>query len=368
MLFSSLSFLYFFLPVVLSIYFLAPRKLKNAVLLASSLCFYFYGETAYGLLLIFSALAGYWHGLWINAAKRSGDARIPLLSSLVVGIGLLLFFKYADFFIININRMARTEITPLKLPLPLGISFYTFQILSYTIDVYRGKAGVQRNFLDFTAYVALFPQLIAGPIVRYATVEAELTDRRHSLTDTAEGISRFVTGLTKKVVFANSLGELGTVFAGTDMKTVLFYWLAAVAFMLQIYYDFSGYSDMAVGLGRIFGFHFPENFNYPFVAQSISEFWRRWHISLGTWFRDYVYIPLGGEPGRQGDVDPQCAGRLVPDRFLARRGVEFYRLGAVFRFLSPAGEALAGGEAGQSTGSYPPSLYVFFSHHQFRDF
>ncbi|MGI5840034.1 MAG: MBOAT family O-acyltransferase [bacterium] len=294
MLFSSLSFLYFFLPVVLSIYFLAPRKLKNAVLLASSLCFYFYGETVYGLLLIFSALAGYWHGLWINAAKRSGDARIPLLSSLVVGIGLLLFFKYADFFIININRMARTEITPLKLPLPLGISFYTFQILSYTIDVYRGKAGVQRNFLDFTAYVALFPQLIAGPIVRYATVEAELTDRRHSLTDTAEGISRFVTGLTKKVVFANSLGGLGTVFAGTDMKTVLFYWLAAIAFMLQIYYDFSGYSDMAVGLGRIFGFHFPENFNYPFVAQSISEFWRRWHISLGTWFRDYVYIPLGG--------------------------------------------------------------------------
>lgn len=294
MLFSSISFLYYFLPVVLSVYFLVPSKLKNSILLLASLFFYFYGEPIYTVLMIVSSVSGYLHGLWIAGAKEGRYAEIPLISSIIVSLGMLAFFKYTDFFIENINWAFSAGISPLKIMLPIGISFYTFQVLSYTIDVYRGDAKVQKNILSFATYVSLFPQLIAGPIVRYTTIEAELAGRRHSFADIAYGINRFLAGLSKKVLIANALGELGKIFAYTDERTVLLYWLAAIAFMLQIYYDFSGYSDMAIGLGRIFGFHFLENFNYPFISKSLTEFWRRWHMSLGTWFRDYVYIPMGG--------------------------------------------------------------------------
>lgn len=244
--------------------------------------------------MIISIVSGYLHGLWINGARGSRYARIPVISSIIFSIGMLVFFKYTDFFIENVNGVFNTKISPLNIALPIGISFYTFQILSYTIDVYRGKAKVQKNIFNFATYVSLFPQLIAGPIVRYTTIEEEINKRTHSFSDVAYGINRFILGLSKKVLIANTLGELGEIFKNTGEKTVLFYWVSVIAFMLQIYFDFSAYSDMAIGLGRIFGFHFLENFNYPFISRSISEFWRRWHISLGTWFRDYVYIPMGG--------------------------------------------------------------------------
>ena len=294
MLFPSISFLYYFLPFVLIMYFLVSAKYKNAVLLIASLFFYFYGEPKYLLLLVLASISGYLHGLWINKLRRGRYAVIPLISSIVVGLSGLLYFKYTNFFIANINSLFGSNIALLKLVLPIGISFYTFQILSYTIDVYRNEIAVQTKLLDFMTYVSLFPQLIAGPIVRYATVEQELNKRNHSLEKIAYGINRFIIGLAKKVVIANTLGELGNIFLHLDEKTVLFYWIFAMAFMLQIYFDFSGYSDMAFGLGRIFGFHFLENFNYPFVAKNMAEFWRRWHISLGTWFRNYIYISLGG--------------------------------------------------------------------------
>lgn len=292
MLFSSISFLYYFLPVVLVVYFVVPKGLKNLVLLLASLLFYFYGEPVYVLLMIFSSVSGYWHGLWIERMRGKRYGSVALVSSITMHLLLLMYFKYTDFFIANVNTLFSSNFALLRVLLPIGISFYTFQILSYTIDVYRGEVSVQRNFINFATYVTLFPQLIAGPIVRYATVEKELTERSSSFSDVAWGIRRFVLGLAKKVILANTLGELGQVVL--VQPTVAFYWLGAVAFMLQIYYDFSGYSDMAIGLGRIFGFHFLENFNYPYISRSIAEFWRRWHISLGVWFREYVYIPMGG--------------------------------------------------------------------------
>ncbi len=242
--------------------------------------------------MIVSIISGYLHGLLIWKFRKY--AKAALVSSIVVSLGMLGFFKYANFFIENVNSLFNISVSLFNVIMPIGISFFTFQVLSYTIDVYRGEAKVQRNFLSFAAYVSLFPQLIAGPIVRYTTVEAELTERKHSFADVSYGINRFIIGLAKKVIIANTLGELGKVFSNTNEKTLLFYWIAAIAFMLQIYFDFSGYSDMAIGLGRIFGFHFLENFNYPYISKSVTEFWRRWHISLGTWFRDYVYIPMGG--------------------------------------------------------------------------
>lgn len=294
MLFSSISFLYIFLPIVLGLYYIAPKQFKNMVLLVSSLFFYFYGEPIYIFLMIFSILSGYLHGLWIEKMRNSKHHKLPMISSIVVSIGLLVYFKYSDFIISNINSLFSNDIPLLKLALPIGISFYTFQILSYTIDVYRENAKVQKNILDFATYVCLFPQLIAGPIVRYTTIEEELTGRTHSLEKVSYGIKRFIIGLSKKVLLANTLGEVVDIFSKTNEKSVLFYWLAGVSFSLQIYFDFSGYSDMGIGLGKIFGFNFLENFNYPYISKSITEFWRRWHISLGTWFRDYVYIPLGG--------------------------------------------------------------------------
>ncbi|HEY8421503.1 MAG TPA: MBOAT family O-acyltransferase [Thermoclostridium sp.] len=300
MVFSSINFLYYFLPVVFLLYFTVPSRAKNLVLLVSSLFFYFYGEPVYLILMIAVSFSGYLHGLWINRAKDGRYAKLSLISSLFFGLAPLLYFKYTDFLIKNINFIFGLNIPALNLDLPIGISFYSFQILSYTIDVYKGNAKVQKSFVNFAAYVSLFPQLIAGPIVRYTAVESELVCRTHSFRDFAYGINRFIIGLSKKVIMANSLGELVDIMARSNEKAVLLYWLKAIPFMLQVYYDFSGYSDMAIGLGRIFGFCFPENFNYPFISKSITEFWRRWHISLGTWFKDYVYIPLGGNRNGTG--------------------------------------------------------------------
>ena len=294
MLFSRIPFLYYFLPAVLLLYFAAPRRLKNIILLLASLIFYFYGEQSYVLLLIFSSLTGYIVGLIIEKYRRSNKTKLAFVLSVVINLLILGFFKYSDFFIENINMLLGTNIPLLHMSLPLGISFFIFQTISYTADVYRGDVSADRNPLNFTMYVAMFPQLVAGPIVRYHTVAAEIGSRKHSFEDFSSGIGRFVVGLAKKVLIANALGTLSTTMLATAAPSVLSRWLAIIAYVLQIYFDFSGYSDMAIGLGRMFGFHFAENFNYPFIAKSISDFWRRWHISMGTWFREYLYIPLGG--------------------------------------------------------------------------
>lgn len=294
MIFSSVIFLYYFLPCVLLLYFISPKKIKNLVLLSASMFFYWWGEPKYTLLIVFTILLGYIHGILIDKFRGKTASKVFLISSLTMSIALLGFFKYADFIVKNTNAIFGSSIPLLKVALPIGISFYTFQILSYTIDVYRGNAMVQKNFVNLATYVVLFPQLIAGPIVRYTIVEEELKNRTHSFENFSYGLHRLVLGLAKKVLIANALGELCEIFRNLNEKSVLFFWVYAIAFSLQIYFDFSGYSDMAIGLGRIFGFHFLENFNYPYISKSITEFWRRWHISLSTWFRDYVYIPMGG--------------------------------------------------------------------------
>ena len=294
MLFSSIPFLYYFLPAVLLVYFLVPRKGKNAVLLLSSLIFYGWGEPKLLLLMVATILVFYLCGLAIGRAGEQKGKRFWLLVSVVTGAGLLGLFKYADFFLESICAVTGLRIPMLKLALPVGISFYTFQCLSYTIDVYRGSVEPQRNPVSFGAYVALFPQLIAGPIVRYVDVARELEQRTHSWENISLGLRRFLVGLGKKVILADNFALLMKLFRESGEPSVLFYWMYAVAFALNIYFDFSGYSDMAIGLGRIFGFHFLENFNYPYLSKSITEFWRRWHMSLGSWFRDYVYIPMGG--------------------------------------------------------------------------
>lgn len=294
MLFSSIPFLYYFLPVVLILYFLAPKKLKNVVLLASSLVFYGWGEPEYVVLMIASIVIGYVSGLLIEAFNQKKAAKVFLILSVVINLGFLGYFKYTDFFIDNFNAVTGLSVPLLRIALPIGISFYTFQILSYTVDVYRGDVPAQKNFINLAAYITMFPQLIAGPIVRYSHIAKELEHRTHSFENFSLGIRRFVLGLGKKILIANTLGELCDIFKASTDKAILFYWLYAVAFALHVYFDFSGYSDMAIGLGRIFGFTFAENFNYPYISKSATEFWRRWHMSLGTWFRDYVYIPMGG--------------------------------------------------------------------------
>lgn len=294
MLFSSIPFLFYFLPAVLVVYFLAPNVLKNAVLLVASLLFYGWGEPRYIFIMAGTVLSGYVLGILIEKERGCRHAKLWLILSCLMSLGMLGYFKYADFFIENVNGLTGANIKILQIALPIGISFYTFQILSYTVDVYRGDVKAQRNLLDFAMYVALFPQLIAGPIVRYVDIAAQLENRSSSVENVYLGIRRFLFGLLKKILLANQLGALCDHFQNADEKTVLFYWLYAVAFSLQIYFDFSGYSDMAIGLGKVFGFDFLENFNYPYVSKSITEFWRRWHMSLGSWFRDYVYIPLGG--------------------------------------------------------------------------
>ena len=300
MLFSSISFIYYFLPITLLLYFMAPKKLRNYVLLVSSMVFYFFGEPIYVLLLVLSSVSDYIWSLLIEKFRGQKKTKMFLIMSLIINLGLLGFFKYIDFFIGSVNAVFGTDIPVTGVPLPIGISFFTFQTMSYTIDVYRGRASAQRNFGTFATFVCLFPQLIAGPIVRYTDVAAELEERSSTLDNVSYGVRRFTVGLGKKVLLANAMGELTLIFQQSDEKTVVFYWLYAIAYTLQVYFDFSGYSDMAIGLGSIFGFRFPENFNYPFVARSITDFWRRWHMTLGSWFRDYVYIPMGGNRGSKG--------------------------------------------------------------------
>lgn len=294
MLFSSIPFLYYFLPAVLLLYFIAPKKLKNTVILLSSLFFYAWGEPRYVILMVVSIAIGYVLGLLIEKFRGKTLSKAFLALSVVFSIGALGYFKYADFFISNFNAVTGLSVPLLRIALPIGISFYTFQLLSYTIDVYRGDTPARKNPITLAAYISLFPQLIAGPIVRYSDVAAQLEKREHTFEKTAAGIRRFIFGLSKKILIANALGELCDIFRASEDKSVLFFWLYAVSFTLHIYFDFSGYSDMAIGLGKIMGFDFMENFNYPYISKSITEFWRRWHISLGSWFRDYVYIPLGG--------------------------------------------------------------------------
>mgnify|MGYP002709846126 FL=1 len=291
MLFSGIPFLFYFLPCVLLVYFIVPQKGRNAVLLAASLFFYGWGEPKFLLFMVFSIVQGYVFARLIGRGRRK---KLFLTLSLVLSFALLGYCKYADFFIENFNAVTGLSLPLLKIALPIGISFYTFQIASYEIDVYRGDVAAQHNFIDFAAYVAMFPQLIAGPIVRYRDIAPQLKERTHSLEAAASGASRFAVGLGKKVLVANVLAQLVSAYKASAEQTALYAWLYAIAFTLQIYFDFSGYSDMAIGLGRIFGFSFPENFRYPYIAKSITEFWRRWHMSLGTWFRDYLYIPLGG--------------------------------------------------------------------------
>ena len=331
MLFSSIPFLYYFLPAVVIAYFalpwllqitLAPHipaitgkltggrwqatslgfvtSVRNLILLVFSLVFYGWGEPKYVYLMIATILMFYGTGIGVGRSKTVFWKKFWVVVAVVLSLGLLAIFKYADFFISSINSVTGLNITLLKLALPIGISFYTFQSLSYTIDVYRGDTQVQYNPINFGAYVALFPQLIAGPIVRYVDVARELNHRTHSWEKVTLGLRRFLIGLGKKILIANQLGELTEIFRASGEKSVLFFWIYAIAFSLHIYFDFSGYSDMAIGLGKMFGFHFIENFNYPYMSKSIAEFWRRWHMSLGTWFRDYVYIPLGGNRVSKG--------------------------------------------------------------------
>lgn len=298
MLFSSIPFIYYFLPCVLIAYFIVPFKLKNLVLLLFSLVFYSWGEPRYIFLMMFSIAIAFAEGLLIEKADGK-KAKWVLAGSCAIHCALLIYYKYAGFFAENLNMLG-FNIPLLKIALPIGISFYTFQILSYLIDVYRKDCKAQKNIISFGAYVSMFPQLIAGPIVRYIDIAKQLEHREHTIEKISLGIRRFILGLSKKVILANSLGELCSIFRMSSDGSVLYYWLYALAFVLQIYFDFSGYSDMAIGLGKIFGFDFTENFRYPYLSRSISEFWRRWHISLGSWFRDYIYIPLGGNKVKKG--------------------------------------------------------------------
>lgn len=297
MVFSSMTFLLLFLPVFLGAYFLVPgNRAKNTLLFLFSLLFYSWGEPIYVVLMLFSTVLDYTCGMMVDRHRGKRGAKIALIVSVCVNLGLLGVFKYSDFFISNLNALTGLAIPQPNLPLPIGISFYTFQTMSYTIDVYRGDAKVQKNILSFGAYVSLFPQLIAGPIVRYQTIADQIDDRTHSFDLFGDGVKRFVCGLGKKVLLANNIGLIWKTVSELpgNQLTVVGAWLGMIAFGLQLYFDFSGYSDMAIGLGKMLGFHFLENFDHPYISKSITEFWRRWHISLGTWFRDYVYIPLGG--------------------------------------------------------------------------
>ena len=295
MVFSSLEFLTLFLPLVILLYFILPAKCRNGILLLFSLVFYAWGEPVYILIMLFSILVNYLFGLGIcKAENRQKTKKVLLVISVIVNLMMLGVFKYSDFAVGNVNSIFQTEIALPGITLPIGISFFTFQAMSYVFDVYRKDAEAQKNILNFGLYISLFPQLIAGPIVRYSTVAEEINNRKVSPELAAKGIKRFLTGLAKKVLLANNIGFLWSQISETQNVTAAAAWLGAIAFTFQIYFDFSGYSDMAIGLGYVFGFHFLENFDYPYISKSITEFWRRWHISLGTWFREYVYIPLGG--------------------------------------------------------------------------
>lgn len=313
MLFSSITFLFAFLALVLILYFIVPRKMKNLVLLVFSLVFYAWGEAVYIILMLASIAVAYVTGIFADKQKENASPKAALASVIIAvfwNIGLLLFFKYTDFFISNANSMFGFSIKLLGLSLPIGISFYSFQALSYVIDVYRGEIRAQKNIITLATYVSLFPQLIAGPIVRYQTIEQQLMYRKESVEQFADGVKRFAVGLGKKVILANNIGFLFSEISDAPQSdlSVTASWLGILAYTFQIYFDFSGYSDMAIGLGKMFGFDFLENFNYPYISKSITDFWRRWHISLSTWFRDYVYIPLGGN--RKG-LPRQCLNIMI---------------------------------------------------------
>ena len=298
MIFSSIPFLYCFLPAVILLYFVVPGRGKNVVLLLASLVFYAWGELRYTLLMLVMITQGYVFGRLIDSKRRW--SKLFLTTSVVISLGVLGYFKYAGFFLESFGAVTGLAVPVLKVTLPIGISFYTFQVISYVIDVYRKTVAAQRSYIDMAMYISMFPQLIAGPIVRYSDIEGELHVRKHSAEKTACGIRRFIIGLSKKVLIANQLGELIDAYAGASQPSVLFVWLYAIACTLQIYFDFSGYSDMAIGLGKIFGFDFPENFNYPYISKSITEFWRRWHMSLSFWVKDYLYLPLSSGMRRWG--------------------------------------------------------------------
>ena len=293
MVFSSIPFLFRFLPIVLAAYYIVPAKLKNAVLFVSSMVFYAWGEPKFALVMLGAIAQGYIFGILIEKSDRR-KAKFYLALSVCISLAVLGVCKYADFFIGNFALLTGVHVKYLNIALPIGISFYTFQLVSYVADVYRGDVPAQRSFVNLGAYIAMFPQLIAGPIVRYSDIRTQLTGRSHTLDKFALGLRRFTFGVGKKIIFANSLGLLCETFKESPDKSVLFFWLYAVAYTLQVYFDFSGYSDMAIGLAKLFGFELSENFDHPYASSSVTEFWRRWHISLGTWFRDYVYIPLGG--------------------------------------------------------------------------
>ena len=291
MVFSSIPFLFFFLPIVLICYYLVPFKLKNYVLLVFSLIFYAWGEPVYIILMIFSCLLNYFYALYHDKVKNK---KLLFILCIVANLLILGFFKYADFLIDIINSIFRLNINPLKLALPIGISFFTFQTMSYSIDVYRSSVVPERNFFYFTTYVSMFPQLIAGPIVRYETISKELYKRDINFNNFSDGLLRFMQGLFKKVLIANNIGYLWTTLSSMESLSIASAWLGIIAYTFQIYFDFSAYSDMAIGMGKMLGFNYLENFNYPYISKSVTEFWRRWHISLSSWFKDYVYIPLGG--------------------------------------------------------------------------
>lgn len=299
MVFSSLLFLFRFLPAVLLLYYIAPRKIRNLVLFLFSLLFYAWGEPKYVFLMLFSITMDFFMGQMVAKSKARNNRKAAkrfLTISIVVNLSILAFFKYADFIIGTINSVAGLSLPMLSIPLPIGISFFTFQTMSYVIDVYKGATKVQKNWVNYGTYVSMFPQLIAGPIVQYKTIAEQMEYRKENASDFAEGIHRFLLGMGKKVLLANTIGLLCDAVMALEITQVpvLTAWLGAIAYTFQIYFDFSGYSDMAIGLGKMFGFHFLENFNYPYISRSITEFWRRWHISLSSWFKEYVYIPLGG--------------------------------------------------------------------------
>ena len=299
MVFSSLLFLFRFLPAVLLLYYIAPRKIRNLVLFLFSLLFYAWGEPKYVFLMLFSITMDFFMGQMVAKSKARNNRKAAkrfLTISIVVNLSILAFFKYADFIIGTINNVAGLSLPMLSIPLPIGISFFTFQTMSYVIDVYKGATKVQKNWVNYGTYVSMFPQLIACPIVQYKTIAEQMEHRKENASDFAEGIHRFLLGMGKKVLLANTIGLLCDAVMALEITQVpvLTAWLGAIAYTFQIYFDFSGYSDMAIGLGKMFGFHFLENFNYPYISRSITEFWRRWHISLSSWFKEYVYIPLGG--------------------------------------------------------------------------
>lgn len=296
MVFSSLTFLFFFLPLTLGIYYIFPKRFKNLILLLLSLLFYGWGEPQYIFIMLFSSIVDFIHAKIIDNNRDNIKSKLALASSIIINLSLLFYFKYSGFFLEVMNNLTGTGFEVASIALPIGISFYTFQTMSYSIDVYRGVAPVQSSLISFATYVSLFPQLVAGPIVRYETIAHELTDRTHTFDKIYDGVTLLLIGLGKKVILANNIGLIWNFVKNQNIGdlSMLTAWLGIISFGLQIYFDFSGYSDMAIGLGKLFGFSFPKNFDYPYISKSITEFWRRWHISLGQWFRDYIYIPLGG--------------------------------------------------------------------------